>query len=418
MNNAIDLPNKPTLSVAHQETLRQQVIDEDNPGIILQDFLALMDFIGPQGIQVTGQYHLLPLRCLPDLNARMTFPLQLGLKRPQQKSYPHINGLYLLLRGAGLTRLQAGGPKSRLVLDEAILSSWAELSPTEQYFTLLESWMLRADPGVLGDREGLFRYDHPIHGWSQFFKQVPDQGLTIAGNKAAEEDLRYFPKLHNLALLEMFGFVTVQPNPPKPKAGWQIGRIWRTPLGEAMLELLYQTLAKNVHSLLVDDTSFIPCGTLQPVIQPYFPAWQRNLVIPGHEFQPGLHIFKVALGANLWRQISIPGHLTLDILSGAILDAYEFDHDHLDRFTYTDRFGVSRHIYHSYMEEEAVFTDEIQIGDLPLTPGDTMTYLFDFGDSWQFEVKLDRFDPPNPEITQPVILETRGEAPEQYNWYG
>ncbi|MFC1975486.1 plasmid pRiA4b ORF-3 family protein, partial [Chloroflexota bacterium] len=359
MNNAIDLPNKPVLSVAHQETLRQQVIDQDNPGIILRDFFALMDFIGPKGIQVTGQYHLLPLRCLSDLNARMTFPLQLGLKRPQQKSYPHINGLYLLLRGTGLTRLDARGPKSRLVLDEAVLSFWAELSPTEQYFTLLESWMLRADPGVLGDREGIFKYDHPIYGWSQFFKQVPDQGLIIAGNKAAEEDLRYFPKLHNLALLELFGFVTVQPNPPKPKVGWQIGRIWRTPLGEAMLELLYQTLANNVHSFLVDDTSIIPFGTLQPVIQPHFPAWQRNLVIPGHEFQPGLHIFKVALGTDLWRHISIPGHLTLNILSGAILDAYEFDHDHLDCFTYTDRFGVSRHIYHPYMEEEAVSTDEV-----------------------------------------------------------
>jgi hypothetical protein len=69
MNNPIDLPNKPTLSVAHQETLRRQAIDKDSPGTILPDFFALMDFIGPEGIQVTGQYHLLPLRCLPNLNA-------------------------------------------------------------------------------------------------------------------------------------------------------------------------------------------------------------------------------------------------------------------------------------------------------------------------------------------------------------
>jgi hypothetical protein len=415
MNNTTDLPNKPVLSADQQQTFQQLTIDEESPGTILRDFNTLVIFIGSKGVPVTGQYHLLPLRVLPDLNAQMTFPIQLGLNRPQQKSYPHLNGLFLLLRGTGLTRLETGGSKSRLVLDEAVLSSWAGLTLIEQYFTLLESWLLRADPGVLGEREGLFRFDHPLQGWSYLFKQIPGRGLIVSGNKQIEDDLRYHPKLHNLALLELFGFVTVQPNPPKPKAGWQIGRVWRTALGEAMLQLLYNTVANNVHTLLANGASFIPFGALQPVLQPYFPAWQRNLVIPGHEFQAGVHVFRVALDKNLWRQISIPGHLTLDTLSGAILDAYEFDHDHLDRFTYTNRFGVSQHINHPYLEEEPS-TAEVQVGELPLTSGDVMTYLYDFGDSWRFEVKLERIAPPHPDITQPAFLETCGESPEQYTW--
>lgn len=413
MSDILPWPHKSTLPAAHQQTLRQQVINENGPGTILRDFDMLVSFIGAEGLQVTGQYHLLPLRCLPDLNANLTHPLHINLQRPQQKSYPQINGLYLLLRATGLTRLETGGSKLRLILDKVVLSSWAGLTPTEQYFTLLESWMLRADPGVIGEQAGLFQFDHPLNLWSHFSKKVPDQGLAIAGNKAAEDDLRYFPKLHNLALLELFGFVTVQHNPPQPQAGWQIGRVWRTPLGEAMLQLLHDTIINNIHPLLDHDKSHLPFGTLQPVIQPYFPAWQRNLVIPGHEFQPGRHVFKVSLAPNLWRRIVIPGHETLDSLSAAILEAYEFDHDHLDRFTYTDRFGVEQPINHPYLEE-APSTAEVRVGDLPLVPGDTMTYLYDFGDSWRFEVVLERIDAPDPKMIQPVILEIHGDAPEQY----
>ena len=43
-----------------------------------------------------------------------------------------------------------------------------------------------------------------------------------------------------------------------------------------------------------------------------------------------------------------------------------------------------------------------------------MTYLYDFGDQWEFDVKLERIDPVNRKIKKPVILETHGEAPEQY----
>ncbi len=39
------------------------------------------------------------------MNERLSEPIQLDLKRPQQKSYPPINGLYLLLRASGLGQI-------------------------------------------------------------------------------------------------------------------------------------------------------------------------------------------------------------------------------------------------------------------------------------------------------------------------
>ena len=57
------------------------------------------------------------------------------------------------------------------------------------------------------------------------------------------------------------------------------------------------------------------------------------------------------------------------------------------------------------------------IGDLPLKPGDTMISLFDFGDQWEFHVALERIEPRDPSLGQLAVLETHGQAPEQYpNW--
>ena len=63
--------------------------------------------------------------------------------------------------------------------------------------------------------------------------------------------------------------------------------------------------------------------------------------------------------------------------------------------------------------DDGPFTDEVLIGEVPLRIGQTMTYIFDFGDWWTFDVTLEQVDPDggNP---GPRILETHGEPPEQY----
>jgi len=43
-----------------------------------------------------------------------------------------------------------------------------------------------------------------------------------------------------------------------------------------------------------------------------------------------------------------------------------------------------------------------------------MTYLFDFGDNWEFEVQLEGIALADPKARRPKVFETHGEAPEQY----
>lgn len=396
-----------------KKVLQKQTISLQEPGSILADFQSLLDFVAGRDIGVTGTY-LLPLKSLRPLNDRLSRPLQLGLKRPQQKSFPHINGLYQLLRATGLGQIAARPKKPQLVLDPELLPSWQSLNPTERYMSLLETWLLRASDEIIGERGGVWD-DFALGNWASFFQRVPAEGLQIAGDSEAEYSLRYWPKLHNLALLELFGLVDIEPGPRVEGEGWQIKRIWWTPLGEALLALLTTWMQEQFDEIFDDEEpSEISFGVLQPVLQPYFPEWRNNLAVPAERFQAGLYVFKVSLG-KIWRRIAIPAELTLDALAVAIINAYEFDFDHLYQFTYMNRFGVSKRVAHPYMEEY-VSTSEVRIGELPLQGGQPMEFLYDFGACWRFDVTLEAVEPVDPTLNKAQVIEKKGQAPEQYGW--
>ena len=396
----------------HEQTvLQQQTINDKGPGTVVRDFATLLNFIGSEGIQASGIHHFLPMQCLKELNARLIKPVELGLKRPQQKSYPHIHGLYLLLRASGLGLIQQDGRKNYLKLDMRGMSSWNDLNPTERYFSLLESWILRGNPEILGEH-GYFS-SGSISKWPVFFQRIPKQGLQISGHKEAESLLRYNPTLCTLALLDLFGMVKVAHAKPELGKAWQIHRIERTAFGAEMLRLLEEEdlfLSLMLHAEKEDGTS----KRLREKLIPFFPEWKRSIELSELEHKEGIYVFKVSLG-SIWARIAIPSSNTLDELSTGILEAFEFDYDHLYQFTYKNRFGISTHINHPYMEEPP-WASEVTIRDTALTPGSLLRYLYDFGDHWQFDIVLESIDPQADSIKQAKLLKFHGEAPTQYGY--
>ena len=132
--------------------LRNTPITEESPGLLLHDFQTLLDFAEQNALPLTGM-HVLPTRTLRVLNEQLQRRIEHGLTRPQQKSFPHINGLFLLLRASGLTTVNALGDKPILEVDPAMRHSWDQLNPDERYFALLESWLIRGDPIIIGNEQ-------------------------------------------------------------------------------------------------------------------------------------------------------------------------------------------------------------------------------------------------------------------------
>jgi hypothetical protein len=400
------------LSAQDKRVLRDLRIDANGPGTILRDFTMLLDFVQSHELPVTKAQQL-PLAPLPEINSRMTRPLNVGLKRAVQKSYPHINGLYLLLRASGLATVEARGKKLLLRVDPAVAASFGSLNDTEQYFALLEAWLLRGWPDIV--LEGGSRYS-PIPGtlqnWSFLFAEIPEKGTSVIGNPRVEYVVRYNLGWHNLALLELFGLITTATASKTPGAGWCIERIQRTPLGDVLLVLIEGEFVRSFDSVWdLDDALAERVGVMQTALQPYFPEWKNNIAMPELVFQGGVHTFRVSLG-RVWFRIAMPAEDHLDSLASAILSAVHFDSDHLYRFEYRDRFGAIVQVNHPYMED-GPWVDEVQIGELEVPVGQPMTFLFDFGDMWEFDVVLEKIDP-EAALKKPVLVERHGEPPEQY----
>lgn len=149
---------------------------------------------------------MFPLKHLAALNAQLTEPMQLDLKRPVQKSYPALNGIYLLLRTTGLAVVVSEKRKQKLVLDEATYQLWNQLNATEQYFTLLEAWLVHASDETIGERDQSPTLFHCLRFWQMLNRDEIQLTKELEGYFA----FRYTPGWHNLTLFDLFGLMRVE----------------------------------------------------------------------------------------------------------------------------------------------------------------------------------------------------------------
>jgi len=395
------------------QILQKQAISNEVPGSILKDFDAMLDIIGEKGIETAGKYEFFAMGRLAEINARLTHSVHLSLQRPQQKSFPHINGIYLLLRATGIVFPKDIGKKRVLVLDETILQSWRGLNFTEKYFTLLEAWLLHGDEEIL--REHSHGFPYHLLKCQRFWSRNFDKAKTVKPSQKKDE-FNYAPEWYNLALMQMFGFITIKPVPKKVEKFWLIKQIQRTDFGSIMIPWLYSVVEVGEIEWKIIDGKNLPFGEWQTDLQAFFPEWKNNLIGVESKFQKGTHVFKVALG-KVWRRIAISGNHELELLSDAILEAFDFDHAHLYQFNYRNKKGVTINVNAPEVEDEPPFTTEVLVGSLDLKPGDSLKYIFDFGDYWEFAVILEKVEVDNNVISKPAILKFHGEAPKQYGDY-
>ena len=127
------------------------------------------------------------------------------------------------------------------------------------------------------------------------------------------------------------------------------------------------------------------------------------------EFRDGIYYFKASLG-ECWRRIAIPAKSDLDELADSIIDAFDFDGDHLYAFYLVARDGRQFSVEHPYVDDADTHTDELTIGELPLTERESMLFQYDFGADWQFDVQLEKVEPEAAKIAEATLVESRGKS--------
>jgi hypothetical protein len=147
-------------------------------------------------------------------------------------------------------------------------------------------------------------------------------------------------------------------------------------------------------------------------------------------FEPPIYTFRVRIldgyyappnCRDIWREIEIAGNQPLTLLGQAIQRAFAFDDDHLWAFFLSGKAWDEKTEYGMklpYGDSPPNDAVKTLIRDLPL-PGAAgkkeFLFLFDFGDNWEFGVKLiGTSQELHATEAYPRIANSQGEAPPQY----
>lgn len=121
-----------------------------------------------------------------------------------------------------------------------------------------------------------------------------------------------------------------------------------------------------------------------------------------------------AFNRNIYRIMEIGGSRTFAELSDSILDAFEFDKDHLYMFSLNRKCYDPNGIYHPLAERENC-ADKICLRDVNPVVKNKYLYLYDFGDEWMFYITVMKVKEMESEIPVKVV-QSQGELCQYPNW--
>jgi hypothetical protein len=437
------------------------IITETEPTTILKDFSTFTGYLTTHSIELSRVNEFISRKALYELNQEMTHPLPDMTQGYEQTKYPLLHLFYhIVIEGKLFQKVPGKGGKFILKSTDR-LQRYEELTLTEKYFFLLETFWVDADWEKL--QGGHFR-SSPLFIVPEFLKylseQQPGEKINLKGKVKKPFPLpmlylwEYF-----LLYFSYFGFweVIKDLEDQYSKHYFQAESITPTSFGVVMAQILKET--RNIFSWNLPYRRYesgewkaIPgsiCAEEELIsivekktkkkksksdIKPdkgkpgdpfflpfvtFFPEGELTKTLPrkGVQFIDGTYVFKISLARDLWRRIRVSADHTLLDLHNSIQEAYDFDNDHLYSF-FMDGKTRSRQKFTSSYENDGVCVDEALIGELGLIKGQKILYLFDYGDEWRFQVQLEEIIPDKTEAGLPVIIEKKGGNPVQYKFFG
>jgi uncharacterized protein DUF6930/pRiA4b ORF-3-like protein len=458
----------------YEGIIRATAITQDAPGTILRDAQTFLDLAFANGIKLTPSLRLPQLRFIRTVNERLCRPLEIGLRRPRQQSFPNVLGLYSLLTQAGLI---CQSRPDVATIDPTALLEWRELSPTDAYFSLLEAWLC-GPSGLPGD-ESPAATIWPLLGYANAQQHTQRHvDMTWRLGQGDQEALAVDPGLMHLAVMGMFGLLEIHSLSAVGDRGWIIHSLSAEPWGNALLDRFleyagsehadkrqrelrekggpepeqarrqsllmaaYQPCVPDWQRLLSsllpspritpaamawadellgeDEDEFFDEADLEPTSQLELDsgAWQvhkapEHKAEIEHKSEP-MYVFKVALRKS-WRRLGLAASCTAHELAATIVAAFEFDFDHLYSLLPGDgKPGHEDALCHHPAAHEGPYATDLTLDDLPVGPGARMTLLYDYGDEWHFRVELEDVTTVQHLPGRIVELDSRGRPPRQY----
>jgi len=392
----------------------------------IDDFHKFCRYIEENKPGLTKKKTHLGKKDLFKINASLHFRKEVAAPNYQQESYLVIDLMFQLCTGGKLFRKTADAKDNILFTDAPGKAEFDQLNVFEQYAFLFETFWCTFDFLEIM-RFGQQPIDEIIDA---FARSTPGKQLkkgAFSGRRDYDPLFSYSSSLiHYFNYFGLCDFVPVTAGDKKiTRYDDSIAAVIPTELGVNMGKILsgQEIVRWNIPCLkelvfykgdVRDDPDFVP---LYKMIAPLFPEGTiKNTVLAAPGIEKGSYLFKVNVAPKIWRKIQLSHLHSLLDLHEAIQDAFDFDDDHLYSF-FMDAKRYSRNAYESPFSENGPYVDEVTIGKLELHEGQRILYLFDYGDSWEFNIVLEKIDSSGPLPVNPKIVDKKGKSPEQYRYF-
>lgn len=121
-----------------------------------------------------------------------------------------------------------------------------------------------------------------------------------------------------------------------------------------------------------------------------------------------LHIWIRQISPMIWRRVLVRSEMSLVQLHDVIQILFDWSDDHLHRFRIHGRdYGLSRPGGLWFSQEAG----QGRLADFRFRPNEWFVYEYDFGDSWQHQVRIERELPEEPTRSYPLCVGGRRRAP-------
>jgi hypothetical protein len=109
----------------------------------------------------------------------------------------------------------------------------------------------------------------------------------------------------------------------------------------------------------------------------------------------------------IWRRVLVPDNWPLGNLHPVLVVVMGWGGYHLHAFRFGGGFNPTEYSTHQMVMEcgpRVLDEDQVLLGSLIHRKGQTFSYEYDFGDSWQHEVKVEKILPYDPGMALPVCV--------------
>jgi hypothetical protein len=127
--------------------------------------------------------------------------------------------------------------------------------------------------------------------------------------------------------------------------------------------------------------------------------------MPTAKPKPSFYQLKVTLleiEAPIWRRIQVPSTLPLCFLHDTFQAVMGWTDSHLHQFEKDGKYWGDPRNREFESDAEIIDEGKVSVGKMLLAEGDSMVYVYDFGDDWRHQVVLEKIIPSAATPTQPL----------------